>query len=50
VSKKRSAKALAQRHDRAFAEFEARTRKLVTAQAPQIVPQPANTKIRRPTH
>jgi len=36
VTKKRSAKALAQRHDRAYAEFEAITRKLSKTPQPDI--------------
>jgi len=48
VGKKRSAKALAQRHDRAFAEFEARTAKLVKFPAPHIDAERANATAKKP--
>ncbi|MGO9875701.1 MAG: hypothetical protein ACLPVY_18100 [Acidimicrobiia bacterium] len=46
--KKRSAKALAQHHDRTFAEFEARTRKLVKQPTPQISPERVNATGKKP--
>jgi hypothetical protein len=50
VKKKRSAKASVQRDDRAFAEFEALTRKLVKQPTSQIDAQPADAKAKKPTH